>query len=127
MIKCHLQQRAFCCSCANIRLQPLRATCDKASKVSQTVRTAHCVDWAKSGEVVFIGRIVAMPGDHIEGREVLLRLKDPPAQLVQDLEGANAVLKVCHWCLKVSWGCQAIRTCAGHLLPYRTKRSPAVR
>ena len=89
------------------------ARCKEGSKVSQTESTAHRVDWAKSGEVVFVGRVVAMPSNHIEGGEVLLCLKDPPAELVQDLEGTAAVHKLCHWCLKVSWGRQAICTCAG--------------
>lgn len=106
--------------------QVFRATCNAASKVSQIVSTAHRIDWAKSGEVVFVGRIVAMPGNDIEGGEVLLGLKDPPAQLVQDPEGAAAVLKLRHWRLKVSGGRQAIRTCARVSVADRATRCPAV-
>ena len=126
MIESHLQQCTFCCSSADTVLQLVRATCDSASMVSQTAGTAHRVDRAESGEVVFVGRVVAVPGDHVEGGEVLPRLKDPPAQLVQDRKGARAVLKACHRCLEISGGCQAICTCAGHLMISRLDQRLAV-
>ena len=79
MVKGHLQERAFCCLIrANTVLQLFRATCEEGCTLSQIISTAHRVDWAESGEVVFEGCVVAMPGDHIEGGEVLLGLKDPP-------------------------------------------------
>ena len=71
---------------------------------------AHRVDRAVSGQVILVGGIVAMPGNHIKGRAALLCLEHLPAQLVQHCEAALPVLIPCDWRLEVSGSCQTICT-----------------
>ena len=116
MVKGHLQHHRksrwhtsddllFCSGTSGI-------TAGAADRQSDEVKMggAHRVDRAVSGQVILVGGIVAMPGNHIKGRAALLRLKHLPAQLVQHSEAALPVLKACNWRLKVSGSCQTICT-----------------
>ncbi len=71
------------------------------------------VDGAELGQVVLVGRIVAMPGDHIERRERLHRFKHAPAQLVHHHKLHLPVLIPGYRRLKVPGCCQAVGTCKG--------------
>ena len=71
---------------------------------------AHRVDRAVSGQVILVGGIVAMPGNHVKGGVVLLRLEHLPAQLVQHCEAAFPVLEMCNRRLEIPRGCQTICT-----------------
>ena len=81
-----------------------------ASGNTKQIYEAHRVDGAESGQVVFVGSKVPMPGNHIKWGELLLRLEHSPAQLVHHCEGALPVLKSRHWRLKVSRSRQTICT-----------------
>ena len=51
-----------------------------------------------------------MPGNHVKGGVVLLRLEHLPAQLVQHCEAAFPVLEMCNRRLEIPRGCQTICT-----------------
>jgi len=64
---------------------------------------SHRVHRAEARQVVLVGRVVAMPGNHIEGRGPLLGAKHPAAELVVDRKGALPVLEGSHWGEEVTW------------------------
>lgn len=70
------------------------------------------VDGAELGEIVLAGRVVAVPGRHVEGREGLHRLKHAPAQLVHHHKVNLPVLVPGLRRLEVPRRCQAIGACA---------------
>ena len=70
-----------------------------------------CIQGAEVRQVVLVGRIVAVPGHHIEGREGLAGLEQPAVELVQDLVGGLAVLESGYGSLEVPGIGEAIRTC----------------
>ena len=69
------------------------------------------VDGAELGQVVLVGRIVAVPGDHVERRERLHRLKHAPSQLVHHHKLHLPVLIPGYRRLKIPGCCQSIGTC----------------
>lgn len=81
----------------------------------------HSVNRAELCQIIFVGRIVAMPGDHVEGREGLHRLKHAAAQLVHDHKVGLPVLVPCHRRLEIPRRCQAIGTCASPQRRFRLK------
>ena len=54
---------------------------------------SHSADGAEQSQVVLVGRVVAVPGHDVEGREGLLRTEQPVVELAEDCEGAAALLE----------------------------------
>ena len=78
----------------------------------------HSADGAEQGQVVFVGRVVAVPGDDVEGRELLLRAEQPVVELAENREGAAAVLEAGDRGEEVPRVCQAVGACTSTSVPY---------
>lgn len=71
----------------------------------------HSIHGAELAEVIFVGGVVAMPGNNIEGGEGLGRGEELPLILLYYSVAAAAVLKPGHWALEVPRIGQAIAAC----------------
>ena len=60
------------------------------------------VDAVESREVIFVRRVVAVPGDHVERRVVDGRGPQPPQKFGDDVELAVAILKGRHRRLEIA-------------------------
>mmetsp|Transcript_29560 Transcript_29560/g.49707 ORF Transcript_29560/g.49707 Transcript_29560/m.49707 type:complete len:204 (-) Transcript_29560:383-994(-) len=60
------------------------------------------VHGAEEGEVVFVGGVVSVPGDDVEGGVILVGLKQVSSKLGDDLEGGLEILKRSDGCEKVT-------------------------
>ncbi len=78
------------------------------------------VDGAELGQVVLVGRVVAVPGRHVEGGEGLHRLKYSPAQLVHHHKVHLPVLVPGHRRLKIPRRRQSVGACAVSLADIMT-------
>jgi hypothetical protein len=64
-----------------------RGCCEDAEDGGVDVVDADGADVDELGEVVFVGHVISVPGDYIEGAVVLGRLEELAAELVGDFPG----------------------------------------
>ena len=80
------------------------------------------IDWAKICEVVFVGSIIAVPGNHIEGRELLSCCEEVATEFGSHFVADLSVLKGCNWGLKVARIGQPISSCSDSHVALATQK-----
>src|SRR5690606_10378710 len=70
---------------------------------------ADAAQRVEAAQVVFVGRIVAMPGNHVERRMIHVGLPQKPAELRNELEAADQVFVGCPRRHEITWVGQAVR------------------
>ena len=70
------------------------------------------IDRAEICQVIFVGSIIAVPGNHIEGRKLLLSFKKLAIKLNNHSVAVFSVLESSNRALKVSRIRQAIGSCS---------------
>lgn len=100
----------------NITSQCITWYCRGASENSKDRRVAvvigHSIDRAKTCQVIFVGSIIAMPGNHIEGGEVLPSRKKKAVELDCHSEADLCVFKGSNGGLKITGIGQSICSCS---------------
>lgn len=73
----------------------------------------HRVDGAEARQVVFERRVISVPGDDVERGRILPRLKQPPAEFVDNAELSSLVLEARDGRQEVARVGQSVGACSG--------------